>query len=365
MADRRSKYRNVAALIALALLALLAAASLLPLVEANIWWIRFMDFPRLQLAIAMSAVLGLYLGLRGRPAAAEWIVLIGAVGALSYQVYKLHPYSGLVEHAVIAQPDCREGQRLRIMVANVKQKNETSEAFLNQVAAVDPDLLLVMETDAWWDERLQSLHDAFPHQTQSIPDDGFYGMHLFSKLELMAPEFRFFFGTDTPTVVSLVRLRGGDTIRFIGLHPKPPLAWSNPTTMRDAHILQAALMARASDTPTIVAGDFNAVPWERVTRRAIRIGSLLDPRVGRGVFPTYDAQSYLISWPLDQILVQQQLTLQGFERLSDFGSDHLAVVATLCHEPTAAQEAPALHANDLAEAETAIDNATELQKARQ
>ncbi|WP_376742211.1 hypothetical protein [Pseudorhizobium tarimense] len=40
-----------------------------------------------------------------------------------------------------------------------------------------------------------------------------------------------------------------------------------------------------------MAGDFNAVPWERVTRRAMRIGDLLDPRIGRGALSTYDTNS--------------------------------------------------------------------------
>lgn len=127
--------------------------------------------------------------------------------------------------------------------------------------------------------------------------------------------------------------------------------------MRDAHIFQAALMARESRAPAIVAGDFNAVPWERVTRRAMRIGDLLDPRVGRGLYPTHDTESYLIHWPIDQILFQPQFTLQSFDTLPDFGSDHLAVIATLCHDPAAAQDAPELLADDLAEAETSIDSA--------
>jgi endonuclease/exonuclease/phosphatase (EEP) superfamily protein YafD len=331
---------------------------LLPLIETNIWWIRYLDFPRLQFAVATLVLLALYFGFRGRPGRLEWIAVLGALAALGYQAYKLYPYSELVTPAAVAEADCTEEQAFRVMIANVKRSNESAEAFLDQVAGTDPDLLLVMETDAWWDERLSVLHDQFRHRTQSIPDDhAFYGMHLFSKVELISPEFRFFFGADTPTALTQLRLPGGEEIGFIGLHPRPPLAWSQPTTERDGHMLQVALMARDADSPTILAGDFNAAPWERVTRRAMRIGGLLDPRVGRGLFPTYDADSYLISWPLDQILFQPQLTLQSFDTLPDFGSDHRAVVATLCHEAATAQDAPELLADDLSEAEASIEAA--------
>ena len=353
-----ARFRAWAATLCLALLAVVATASLLPLIETNIWWVRFLDFPRLQFTVLTLVLLTLYLWFRVRPCRVEWIAVLCALAALGYHAYKLHPYSELVAPAAVAEASCTEGQALRVMIANVKRRNESAEAFLNQVAATGPDLLLVLETDAWWDERLSALRDQFRHQVQSIPDDhAFYGMHLFSKLELISPEFRFFFGADTPTAVTEVRLPDGEIIGFIGLHPRPPLAWSQPTTMRDAHILQAALRAREFDSPTILGGDFNAVPWERVTRRAMRIGGLLDPRVGRGLFPTYDTESLLISWPLDQILFQPQFTVQGYETLSDFGSDHRAVVASLCHQPAAAQAAPELLAEDLAEAEASIDAA--------
>lgn len=358
MHDRHGSFRIWASAIALALLIVAAAASLLPLIETNVWWIRYLDYPRTQFAVVTLVLLVAYLVLRGRPGLIGSVAVIGAVAALGYQVYKLHPYTALADPAVAEQASCTQGQGLRVMVANVQRSNESADAFLDLVAETDPDILLVMETGAWWDEHLSVLHDAFRHNVQRIPDDNaVYGMHLFSKLALVSPEFRFFFDADTPTVVTGVRLPGGETLGFIGLHPRPPLAWAQSTDMRDAHLLQAALMARESDAPTILAGDFNTVPWERVTRRAMRIGGLLDPRVGRGLYPTYDTESYLMSWPLDQILFQPAFSLESFRTLPDFGSDHRAVLAALCHDPAAAPDAPELAADDLAEAQTSIDAA--------
>ncbi len=356
--NRDDRYRNVVAAIALVLLTVAVTASLLPLLETNVWWVRFLDFPRLQFALLTLLLVAFYLGFRGRPGRFGLVVIAGAMTALGYQTYKLHPYTKLVDPAAVAHAACPEGQTLRVMIANVRRRNERAEAFLAQVAASESDLLLVMETDAWWDERLSVLGNRFQYQIQSIPEEhAFFGMHLFSRLELISSEFRFFFGADTPTAVTQVRLRSGEIVTFIGLHPRPPLAWSQPTTMRDAHLLQAALMAREGNAPTILAGDFNAVSWERTTRRAMRIGGLLDPRVGRGLFPTYDTESYLISWPIDQILFQLPFTLHDFRTLPDFGSDHRAVVATLCHERAAARDTPELLANDLAEAEASIEAA--------
>lgn len=358
MGNSGSLFRAAAAMTVLGLLAVVSAASLLPLIETNVWWIRYLDFPRVQFALALVVLIALYFGIRGLPRGAGWIVIAGAVAAIGYHVYKLHPYTRMVPPDSVADADCPDGHALRLMIANLKKRNEDAQVFLDEVAETDPDLLLAMETDAWWDERLSALNDRFARQIQSIPeDDAFYGMHLFSKLELIEPEFLFFFGQDTPTVATGLRLPAGDTIDFIGLHPRPPLALSQPSTMRDAHILKAALRARESGAPTILAGDFNAVPWERVTRRAMRIGGLLDPRVGRGLFPTYDTHNVALSWPLDQILYQPDLTLRSFATLPDFGSDHRPVVATLCHRASAVQDPPALLEDDIAEAETSLEAA--------
>ncbi|MCF6369892.1 endonuclease/exonuclease/phosphatase family protein [Rhizobium halophilum] len=137
------------------------------------------------------------------------------MAALSYHVYKLYPYSERVAPAAVSRAECREGEALRSMVANVKRRNEDADVFLDQVAATDPDLLLIMETDAWWDQRLATLGGRYPHHLQSIPDDhAFFGMHLFSKLELIEPEFRFFFDADTPTPSHASSCRTG---RYWGL----------------------------------------------------------------------------------------------------------------------------------------------------
>jgi endonuclease/exonuclease/phosphatase (EEP) superfamily protein YafD len=191
-------------------------------------------------------------------------------------------------------------------------------------------------------------------------------MHLFSKYELINPEVKFLFDNFTPSVFTDVRLPDGSAVSFFGLHPQPPHSWSQPTTMRDAHLLTVTLQARDTQAPSILAGDFNAVPGERVTRQVMRIGKLLDPRVGRGLYPTYHAESIFLSWPLDQILYQSKFALLAFERLSAFGSDHYPILAVLRHLPAAAdqQSAPALEDGDLREARTSVDAARRIQPSR-
>lgn len=354
-------WRAVSAWLVMALLMILLAASLLPLVETDVWWIRILDFPRVQFAVGLAALLAICLALRPRSRALPVMAVTAALLGVSYHIYKLYPYFwGVVKEMPAGLVTCPTNGSLSVMVANVQESNERAKEFLDVVSAADPDVLLILETDAWWNAHLEPLNAMFAQAVQHVPEDhGAFGMHLFSKLDLVTPEFRFLFDAYTPSVFTGLRLPSGATVRLLGLHPRPPQAWSQPTTMRDAHLLSAALEARDSDAPTILAGDFNAVPWERVNRRAMRIGGLLDPRVGRGLYPTFRTGGVLVSWPIDQILFQQEFVLVDFEKLPPFGSDHYPILVELCHAPdlSFAHSAPPIEGDDLAEAERTIQAA--------
>ncbi|TFZ04274.1 endonuclease/exonuclease/phosphatase family protein [Ramlibacter rhizophilus] len=351
-----SMLRRGAGALVLLLLGAACVASLLPLTETDTWWVRYLDFIRVQLFIAIIILLVLWLLLVPPWRAGRTLglgVLVFPALALGYHAYRLHPYAPGAAVQAVSMDACPEDARLRVLVANVKRDNELAEPFLALVKRSDPDVLVVLETDAWWDQKLSALRGRFGHVVQSIPqDNAYYGMHVFSRFELLGPEFLHLFGDVTPTLSSGLRLPGGGQVRLFALHPRPPQAWSQPTTSRDGHLMQIALDARESRVPSILAGDFNAAPWERSVRRAMRIGGLLDPRVGRGFIPTFEAGSTLKSWPLDQVLFQEGLGLMAFERLPDFGSDHYPVMAQLClsQDAAASQSAPALEPDDLEEA---------------
>lgn len=340
--------------ILLALIALtLVTASFLPLIETNAWWVRMADFPRLQLLISL-AVVGLLLVAVGRGAWVPTLALLaGVLGAIAYHGTKIGPY--LPGQTAVAAT-CSQNERLSVMVANVKLGNRQANALLEIVRRRKPDLLLAMETDEWWDGALAPLSDAMPYKIQKITGS-YFGMHLFSRLPLSESVVVFPVEQDAPAIVADVALPGGKAVRFIGVHPRPPHP-SQSSTGRDAQLLRAALAARDAEHPAVVAGDFNAVPWERTAERMQRIGQLIDPREQFGFIPTYDAQSWWMSWPLDQVLHGEELSVTKVQRLPAFGSDHYPYLASLCLSP-AGREAPEMQPGDVEEAETTIRAALE------
>ncbi|WP_309085009.1 endonuclease/exonuclease/phosphatase family protein [Chelativorans sp.] len=304
------------------------------------WWIRVTDFPRLQIAVCLAAVLLCYALLYGFDGGGNGVFLAAVAGALGYQGFRIFPYTILAPCQTKKAAKARPDASIRLLISNVLMENRRADAFLALVREAGPDLVLAVETDAWWGEQLKALDRDYPHSVKQ-PQGNYYGMHLFSKLELESPEVRFLVEKDVPSVRTAVRLRSGDWIDFFGVHPQPPVPHED-TEERDAEILIVAKEVRADDRPAIVAGDLNDVAWSHTTRLFQRVSGTLDPRRGRGMFSTFHTRYPFFRWPLDHIFHEASFTLVRLQRLRSIGSDHFPVLAELHYEPGAAkrQEAP-------------------------
>lgn len=204
------------------------------------------------------------------------------------------------------------------------------------------------------------------------PQDNHYGKLLYSRLELVNPEIRFLIESEIPSLRSQVRLRSGALVTLYGVHPRPP-GLKRPdeevdegveeaderedTDMRDAELLLVAReVEKLGDAPVIIAGDFNDVAWSHTTHLFQRIGGLLDPRVGRGLFNTFDTGNRLLRYPLDHAFASRHFLLVELRRLPDIGSDHFPFLVILDYDPAAseANDEPEEETGDEQEAEEAI-----------
>lgn len=319
--------KAVAGWVLVLLAAVLAAASLIPLIPTEWWAIRLLDFPRLQLAAALVAAgIGLLFFLREIPRPAAAALVLVAV-ALAVDAWILLPYLPPQGFSV---DECPAERRLSVLVANVQLGNRDARPLVEAVAHVEPDLFLAMETDAWWDEALKPVLASMPHALQRITGS-YYGIHLFSRLSLTNAQIRYLAGQDTPAVVTGVTLRTGEVIDFVGVHPKPPQPWQSARG-RDAELYAAADVLRERVEPGVLAGDLNATPWEIAVERAQRLAGLIDPRRGYGYVATWNAKSVWMRWPLDHVFHEGGFATLSVERLEAFGSDHFPYLVRLCRQ---------------------------------
>ncbi len=310
--------------------AALAAVTLLPLWRHEAWWVRGWDFPRLQLTALAAALLaagGLLLD-PSRPR--SWILFAVLAACVAYQAWWILPYTRLHRNEVrSASEGGPEEDRLRILSVNVLTPNRDAEALLGTIRNRKPDVVIAVETDEWWQSRLDRLEGEYPHSLK-CPLDNLYGMHLYSRLPLEDARIQFLVEDDVPSMHAAVVLRSGRRVRLHCLHPKPPSPTENPeSSERDAELLIVGRSAAEAQLPVVVAGDLNDVAWSETTRLFRKVSGLLDPRVGRGMFNTFHAKIPLLRWPLDHLFHSRHFRLVSIERLGAVGSDHFPILVEL------------------------------------
>ena len=332
---------------------LLVALTALAFLPSNESWVRIWDFPRQQIAaLLLTALLAALWQFDLRSLGAQAIIALSAI-ALGCQAFRIWPYTRLhVVQAELAQA-CSDDASVRLLIANVLVTNRNSRALIRHIRELQPDLILLVETGAWWVRELQPLQADYPHCV-SHPQEG-YGICLLSRLALISPQIRHLVDDRIPSIKTGVKLPSGATITLYGLHPAPPPR--KDTARRDAELLVIAREARSHHEPIIVAGDLNDVAWSHTTQLFQEISGLLDPRIGRGFYSTYNANWSLLRWPLDHAFFDQSFLPLDLRVLGDIGSDHFPLYMALCHKPVAAirQDAPRADAQDKVDAREAIE----------
>lgn len=340
-----------------AIASLFAVLTLLPHVPAAHGVVRAGDFPRQQilaLSIAMLA-LALLFGEEDRGwRLVEFVFLAVAVVQAAF----IAPFTPLWQKQSKAYDEtCDAGHPLRLVAANVKMSNRSFERFEKGIADKDPDLLVLIEVDEEWVKAISKTLAGYPCRVDQ-PQNNSYGMVLASKFELEDVSVQCLLTEGVPSIIATVILPDGQRFRFLAIHPEPPVPNAG-SEGRDGETALVALMARDEKLPVIVTGDLNDVAWSGTTRRFRRISRLLDPRIGRRLFNTFDARYPFARWPLDHLFHSAHFRLSGMKRLDAAGSDHFPVMfdLVLCPDKKAESKPDQADAGDVERAKDLIGQA--------
>lgn len=299
------------------------------------WWVRGWDFPRLQISVVAAVLLLSQVMLLNLAAIHAWI-LIGVSGiCLVYQLWWIIAYTPIYPCEVKAAPIDNPDATISIMTANVLATNKNAAGLLREVYHWQPDILVTLESNAWWQQQLDVLGADYPYSIK-CPLENLYGMHVYSRLPLEDPAIQFLVDAEVPSIHTSVVLRCGQKLSAHFLHPTPPSPNENDRSAeRDTELLIVGKSVAKAELPVIVAGDLNDVAWSATTRLFRKVSGLLDPRVGRGMFNSFHAGYWFVRWPLDHLFHSDDFTLRAIRRLRPFGSDHFPMLITLVYSPAA------------------------------
>jgi endonuclease/exonuclease/phosphatase (EEP) superfamily protein YafD len=302
--------------------ALLVAVTLLPLSGSHAWWVRMWDFPRIQLAIAQGLAAALAFLL---PSPWSWALAGVLLLCVADHLWRIRPFTPFARREMRFAPPSDDGAQVTLLSANVLMENRRFHLLARLIDEVDPDVLLLMETDAAWVDALGPTLARYPTLlTDPRPDH--YGLVFATRLQVTEARIEHLTADDTPSVFADLLTASGEPFHFVGLHPQPPVP-GVATAERDAQLLYAARFARRTDVALLTMGDFNDAAWSPTARLFKHYGRYLDPRVGRGLYASFHAESPLVRCAIDQLYVTEEVAVVDFRLGTRIGSDHLPIIA--------------------------------------
>lgn len=313
--------------------------TLLPLIPADYWWIRMFDFPLLQLtSLTLLAILVYFIKFDIKNQK-DFLFMFAMIFCFIYQFGKIMPYTPIYDKEMYESTSSEEQSNLTLFTANVLQDNEKHDKLIDQIKSINADIMLFTETDTIWQRVISnSLPKAYAYKVE-VPLSNTYGMVLYSKLPLLDSEVHYMVDDSIPSIHTKFKMRSGKLVQFYAIHPTPPMPQENPkSTDRDAEMMLIAKLTKASPLPVIVAGDFNDVAWSSTSLLFQRVSGLLDVRVGRGFYTTFNAKKMLLRWPLDHVYVSPEFRLRTMRSCENIDSDHFPFYVELSHEPELKQE---------------------------
>jgi endonuclease/exonuclease/phosphatase (EEP) superfamily protein YafD len=281
----------------------LVFVGVLALAPIGPWWLEYFRHFLVQIALC-SGVFAILFATRKQW---RWVVAFLVLGGVQM---------GLVaeslrgpEHVVAQEGD------LKLISANVLTSNPDAQALLDWVRQEDPDLLMLLEVNATWLEKLAPLQTQFPYREDHPRGDNF-GISLWSRIPMEANS-DWIGEAQIPSIHAT--FQGEHPFALFAVHPLPPMnrAMVNSRN-RQLHALGELVMA--SELPVLVAGDMNTTPWSL---------SLSEFKAQTNLHPA--RTSWVSTWPvampflgiqIDHVLVSESIGVVSCERGPDIGSDH-------------------------------------------
>lgn len=203
---------------------------------------------------------------------------------------------------------------------NVKENNKKIMSVVKNAVESDADIISFQELR---DVLLSSIDSVIvqshPYSISDLSIPG-YGMAVYSKYPIQNSEV--IINKNFPVLYGVLQVKNR-YVHFISA------TTATPTNEKDyiAQMQQFKLMAEYSnrvDSPLIVMGDMNAVPWSTQITEFLKNTDLKDSR--KDLSGTFPSQSLFVKIPIDYIFHSPELFCEAFKTTGNTSSNHLGIV---------------------------------------
>lgn len=221
------------------------------------------------------------------------------------------------------------GQRsVRIVSANLWGNSPDRGPILRELAAIDADVLVLLEVDSRWETLLREapLWTAFPYrQVEVRPGD--QGMAILSQMPLRQPEVLDVAGSPQISVNLALADR---EIRLLGVHLTAPTDTARATTLARQVQGLRTWIEQPGLPPPLLIGSFEITPWNPTFGTLARAPvNDARARIGSAPWPTWrplpGALDVAVA-PLDHVLASDRIRIHTITLGNGHASDHRPLI---------------------------------------
>ncbi len=216
------------------------------------------------------------------------------------------------------------GPRFTLASWNVLRTNTRFGEVIGHVAALDADIVFLLEAYGDWAARLRAAGVPFTvHEPEDIPEGGFLILTRdpAASLTVRLPEER--------PLVEVALPVDGSTVRVVGVHTSAPVDAARAGNRGRQLRMLAGLAAEGQD-PLVAIGDLNATTWSHEFRTLEREGGLVNSLRGFGLQPSWPVWApRVLRVAIDHALHTPDLVVLSRSVGPAAGSDHCLLQVTL------------------------------------
>lgn len=214
-----------------------------------------------------------------------------------------------------------ETSALKVISFNVDAANQNRDGVTIWLQQQQPDILGLIEANAGWNDVADRLRAEMPHQLR-IDNPGNFGIMVLSRYPLREARRLDTGPYALPFILAQVETPQG-LLRVLVCHTMPPLGAYN-TGARNAALRELSdVLASGPVLPTLVMGDFNAVPWSPPLRAVAKTHTLQ----GFTLLPSWPDKLFPAGIPIDHVLGMNGAQTDHHTLGPQLGSDHRPVLA--------------------------------------
>ncbi|MEZ6056519.1 MAG: endonuclease/exonuclease/phosphatase family protein [Planctomycetaceae bacterium] len=230
----------------------------------------------------------------------------------------------LTERANVTSSDFRPHE-VTVVSMNLYSRNRNSAAVDEFLEQTKPDIVALIELSPLWGEHFSAQTDRFPYQ-RLASREGNFGIGIMSRFPLA--EVETITGVNGLVGMKAVVDIDGQPLTFLAAHPFPPMGRA-ATQSRNEQLRSLVRPINQHSGHRVLVGDLNTTSWSPCFEKLLEQTGLRDSRVGFGVQPTWPTNRFVLSIPIDHVLISPEIAVMDRVIGPNIGSDHFPVVVKL------------------------------------